>query len=114
MTIDEIEDLAFNGAPLPEHLNEPNTLLFLMFRNLYDYAKRSQMPREQGKREKQRILKLYENALYKDKLSYHHVKVIKDTESALETYFKAPSIENADKLAEAFEGVLLRKEVTRA
>ena len=110
MTPDEIEDLAFRGVPLPKGLDGPDTLLFLQLRNLYDYAARVQMPREQGKKEKRRILRQYEDWRYADKLRLHYIQVIKRTEAALSAYFREPSIQNADKLAEAFQGALLRKE----
>lgn len=109
MTPEEIEDLAFAGAPLPERLDTPDTLLFLMFRNLYDYAKQTQMPREQGAKEKQRILRLYEQYRFDDKMRLHHVQVIKGTERALSDYMREPSLENADKMVEAFRGFLGRK-----
>lgn len=56
MTVDQIEDLAFQEAPLPDNLPFPEQLLFLKLRYLYAYAKISHLPPEQGKKEKNIIL----------------------------------------------------------
>ena len=52
---EEIEDMAFRGGELPKDLGYGDTLMFLMYRNLYDFARRVQMDSDQGKREKARI-----------------------------------------------------------
>ena len=57
--LDELEDLAYNGAPMPEGLNYVDTLYFQKLRLLYAYARQVQMPPEQGKREKQMIVEQY-------------------------------------------------------
>lgn len=56
---DELEDIAFRGEELPKGLPFHQELLFLKFRYLYQYARLSQMPVAQGKREKQKILEAY-------------------------------------------------------
>lgn len=57
--LDHLEDLAFQGAELPEDLAYPEQLLFLRFRFLYAYARLTQMDSTQGKREKETILTAY-------------------------------------------------------
>ena len=55
-----LEDLAFNGEPMPEGLRFPEQLLFLRLRTLYAYAKMIQMDPEQGRREKLEIVRDWE------------------------------------------------------
>lgn len=110
MTPDEIEDLAFNGAELPDSLGYAGTALFLMFRNLYDYAKRVKMPPAQGRREKQKILHEYERFLVLEKLGEHHRAVTMATQFSIAAFRKAPSIENAEALIEAIDGKSIREE----
>ena len=57
--LDQLEDLAYNGEPMPEGLNFVDTLYFQKLRLLYAYARQVQMPPEQGKREKQMIVEQY-------------------------------------------------------
>lgn len=110
MTVIEIEDLAYRGEELPRELNYPETLLFMMFRSLYEFARWSKMNREQGKREKQRILRLYENERrirdFDEKLTACHVKLIKDSELAKTACRKNPTPENALRLCDILDGLL--------
>ena len=57
--LDQLEDLAYNGEPMPEGLNYVDTLYYQKLRLLYAYARQVQMPPEQGKREKQLIVEQY-------------------------------------------------------
>lgn len=41
LTPEELEDMAFRGDPMPETDSQADELLFLCFRNLYAYAKKS-------------------------------------------------------------------------
>ena len=98
MTIEQLEDMAFRGEPMPELRSQAQVLLFLHFRNLYDYAKRIQMPPEQGTREKHEILKAYEINKFLEDLQEQTNQMWKRIESAASEYRKNPTIENADKL----------------
>ena len=51
-----LEDLAINGAAMPEGLRFPDQLLFLRLRFLYAYARQIRMDPAQGKREKHEIV----------------------------------------------------------
>ena len=55
-----LEDLAMQGAAMPEDLRFPDQLLFLRLRTLYAYAGMIQMDPVQGKREKHQIAVEYE------------------------------------------------------
>lgn len=80
--IDEIEDMAFRGMELPQNLSFPEQLLFLRFRFLYLYAGLSQMPPEQGKREKQEILNSFLQEKLNDEILKNAAKLWKDVEAS--------------------------------
>lgn len=102
MTKDELEDLAYRGMPLPEDMkSQADILLFLNFRNLYDFARRIEMPAEQGKREKAEILKAYEVNKFLEDLQDDTVNMWKRIEIAAAAYAKNPGIETADALYKA-------------
>lgn len=102
MDIDELEDIAFRGGQMPEDLkSQAQCVLFLALRNLYDYAKRVQMPQEQGRREKQEIMHAYKVNRFLEELEEASVVQRKRMEIAASEYAKNPSVETADKLFEA-------------
>lgn len=101
MDVEKLEDLAFRGEPMPELRSHAQCLLYQAFRNLYDYAKRVQMPPEQGKREKHEILRAYKVNRFLEELEDSTVQLWKNIELAAAAYAKAPSVETADKLYEA-------------
>lgn len=61
MSPDQIEDLAYRGEEMPQGLNLAEQMLFQSFRQLYAYAKLTHMPKDQGKREKARLLREFRN-----------------------------------------------------
>lgn len=101
MTPDELEDLAYQEKPMPDLRSQAQVLLFLSFRNLYDYAKRTQMGPAQGRREKQEILKVYEINKFLEDMQEETNRMWRRIEIASAEYAKKPSVENADKLYEA-------------
>lgn len=96
MTPEELEDLAFRGAPMPELKQQSDVLLFLSFRNLYDFAKRSGMAPEQGKREKAQIMEAYRINRYLENMQESTNQMWKRIEISGAAYRKAPSVETAD------------------
>lgn len=101
MTIEELEDLAFQGKPMPDLDSQAQVLLFLSFRNLYDYAKRVGMAPEQGRREKQEILKAYQINKFLEEMQESTNAMWKRIELTAAEYTKSPSVETADRLYEA-------------
>lgn len=101
MTIEQLEDMAFRGEPMPDLRSQAQVLLFLHFRNLYDYAKRIQMPPEQGTREKHEILKAYEINKFLEDLQEQTHNMWKRVEVAVLKYRTAPSLEAADEVIKA-------------
>lgn len=101
MTPEELEDLAYQGKPMPELHSQAQVLLFLSFRNLYDYARRVQMAPEQGRREKVEILNAYRINKFLEDMQEQTNLMWKEIELTSAGYAKAPSVETADKLYEA-------------
>lgn len=101
MDVDELEDIAYKGEPMPDLRSQAQCVLFQAFRNLYDYAKRVQMPPEQGRWEKSVILKAYQINRFLEEMQEATNLMWKNIELTSSEYAKAPSIENADRLYEA-------------
>ena len=101
MDIEQLEDIAFKGGPMPDLRSQAQCVLFQALRNLYNYANRVQMTPEQGRREKQEIMHAYKINRFLEELEESTVQMWKRIEIAAANYAKAPSVENADKLYEA-------------
>ena len=101
MDIDQLEDIAFNGGAMPDLRSQDQCVLFQALRNLYDYARRVQMPIEQGKREKAQILEAYRINRFLEAMQEKTNDKWKNIELAASAYAKNPSVETADKLFEA-------------
>lgn len=109
MDIDQLEDIAFNGGPMPELRSQAQCVLFQAFRNLYSYAKRVNMSPAQGRREKSEILKAYEINRFLEDMQEKDIQMRKRVELAAAEYAKNPSVETADKFYEAFYRVKRKK-----
>ncbi len=105
MTPDELEDLAFQGASMPDLRSQSDILLFLSFRNLYDFANRVQMSPEQGRLEKEKILEAHRINKFLEDMQNETNAMWSKIEKATSDYNKAPSIENADLVIKAIYGV---------
>ena len=101
MDADQLEDIAFNGGPMPDLRSQAQCVLFQALRNLYSYAKRVQMSPDQGRREKHEILQAYKINRFLEEVEESTVQMWKRIEIAAANYAKSPSVENADKLYEA-------------
>lgn len=104
MNPEELEDLAFRGQPMPDLKSQADTLLYLSFRNLYDFAKRVGMSPEQGKREKLQILEAHRINKFLEELQESTNQMWKGIEVAATEYRKAPSVASADNLLKAIYG----------
>ena len=109
MDIDQLEDIAFNGGPMPDLRSQAQCVLFQAFRNLYSYAKRVNMSPAQGRREKSEILKAYEINRFLEDMQEKDIQRWKRIELASAEYAKNPSVETADKLYEALYRVKRKK-----
>lgn len=98
MTPDELEDLAYRRQPMPELHSQAEVLLFLCFRSLYDFASKTGMSMEQGKREKAQILEAFRINKFLEEQQESTNEMWKALEFAAANYNKAPSTENADRI----------------
>ena len=112
MDADQLEDIAFNGGPMPDLRSQAQCVLFQALRNLYSYARRVQMSPEQGRLEKQEIMQAYKINRFLEDVEEATVQMWKRIEIAAANYAKVPSVENADKLYEAIYRVK-RKDASR-
>lgn len=111
MTIEEIEDLAYRKAPMPDNLENMTQInAFQAFRNLYDFASRVRMDPAQGKREKAEIIKTYKIGELNEKLLDSTNKLWKAIEIAGAAYCANPCVETADAFYEAVYGGARRKQ----
>lgn len=101
MSIEELEDLAFRGEPMPDLRSQADVLAFLSFRSLYDFAKRVQMSPEQGKREKVQIVETHKINKFLEDLQEDTNQMWKRIERAAAAYCKAPSLDTANDLYKA-------------
>lgn len=96
MTPEELEDLAYRGAPMPDLRSQAAVLLFQAFRNLYDFARRVGMSPEQGRREKAEILNAYQINKTLEDMQEATNNMWARIERAAAEYAKNPSVETAD------------------
>lgn len=96
--LEQLEDLAFNGAEMPKGLCFPEQLLFLRLRCLYAYARQIQMDPEQGKREKQEIVTEYLGNLANHILYMGSAERWKNCEAAASEIRKDPDVYNIQKV----------------
>ena len=113
MTADELEDLAFLGGELPEGLTNAQTMLFLEFRALYQFAAQTHMGAEQGRREKNRILAAFRAQEGKERefktLWENHAALWKRIEAAAMSYREGRSLQTADAFVEAVYGCRMKE-----
>lgn len=108
MDIDQLEDIAFDGGQMPDLKSQAQCALFQALRNLYDYAKRVQMPVEQGRIEKQAILHAYKINRFLEEVEESTVQMWKKIDMAVNEYYQNPSKQNADKLLSSIQCVNCR------
>ena len=99
------ERIAMAGGEIPDDLEWYDRQLFLMLRTLYWQYKQGIVDRETASREKQKLLKDYNLKKFQDDFTKDIAKKIMDTDAARAEYRKNRTLENADAIILAFEGV---------
>lgn len=99
------ERIAMAGGEMPDDLDWYDRQLFLMLRTLYWQYKNGIVDRETASREKRKLLKNRDFQLFQENLTKDIAKKIVDTEEARRQYRKNRTLENADAVILAFEGV---------
>jgi hypothetical protein len=99
------ERIAMAGGEMPDDLEWYDRQLFLMLRTLYWQYKQGIVDRETASREKRKLLDDRDFQLFQDNFTKDIAKKIIDTEQARQAYRKNRTLENADAIILAFEGV---------
>ena len=105
-TIDEIMVAAYNFEQIPDYdLPAADCLLWYMLRDLYDRYKNKIITEQQGKDEKDKILRIYHNNVsdveMAKKILLHNAEMWKNIEIASDNYRCNRTLDNADKVLEA-------------
>jgi hypothetical protein len=99
------EKTAMQGGEMPEGLTLTDQNMFLALRSLYDNYRKGIVDRETASREKNRLIIEYKSSILIDMVCRGWADQIKQTEIARAAYRKDRTLENADKLLAAIEGV---------
>jgi hypothetical protein len=99
------ERQAMNGDELPDGLDYADKALYLELRSLYFQVRNKFITRETAITEKKKLLDDHRLNKFNEKVGEVWVESIKATEIARADYRKDRTLENADKLLAAIEGV---------
>lgn len=99
------ERIAMVGGEMPDDLEWFDRQLFLMLRTLYWQYKQGIVDRETASQEKKKLIRDRDFQLFQDNFAKDIAKKIMDTEKARQEYRKNRTLENADAIILAFEGV---------
>lgn len=99
------ERAAMRREEMPDGLSYPDQLLFLALRSLYAQLKAGIIDRPVGIAEKKKLLETYRVQTFNWQMGEAFTRQIKATEHARSAYRKERSLENADKLLAALDGV---------
>lgn len=99
------ERIAMAGGEMPDDLEWFDRTLFLQLRMLYHQFKNGVVDRETASREKRKLLKDRDFQIFQDNFTKDIAKRVMETEKARQEYRKNRTIENADAIILAFEGV---------
>lgn len=99
------EKAAMEGAEMPDGLEYPDQILFLELRMLYEQFRRGYLDRETARKEKKKLLEVYRVHQFSDQMGKEWTRQIRRTELARAAYRKERTLENADRLLAAIEGV---------
>jgi hypothetical protein len=99
------ERQAIRGEEMPDGLSFVEQEIYQSFRMLYAQYKMKILDRETASREKQKILREYVAGLVVEKIGRDFADQHRTTELARQAYRKNRTLENADALILAFEGV---------
>lgn len=99
------ERIAMAGGEMPGDLEWYDRQMFLCLRMLYSQFKQGIVDRETAQREKAKLLQDYELKKFQEDFTKDISKTIMETDVARSEYRKNRTLENADAIIFAFEGV---------
>jgi hypothetical protein len=101
------ERIAMAGGEMPDDLTSADQQMFLELRLLYDAHKKGIVDREMAKKEKIKLLHNHQANVIMDNLTKQWAQQHIKTEEARRNYRLNRTLENADAIILAFEGVLV-------
>ena len=99
------EKIAMAGGEMPDDLSNADQQMFLELRLLYDSYKKGIIDRNVARREKAKLLDEYKANALMDVFCKQWAQQHTKTEQARQAYRKNRTLENADAVILAFEGV---------
>lgn len=99
------ERIAMAGGEMPDDLDWYDRQMFLQLRMLYHQFKNGVVDRETASKEKMKMLKDYDFQKWQVDFTKDIAQKIMKTEAARQEYRKNRTLENADAIIFAFEGV---------
>lgn len=112
----DLDRIAYAGGAIPDGLDSVFTLRFLMLRALYQYAKATDMSRDDGAREKRYIETVVAKYRADMELAKYHADMLLHTGNARAEYRKArnasdddAALEAADKLVDTLDNIPIKK-----
>jgi len=100
------EQKAIRGEEMPDGLTYADQVLFLNLRTLYAQKRMNIIDRETAVREKKKLLDTYRLYQFREQMEDEWIKGIRATEILRATYRKDRTLENADRLVAAMEGMV--------
>ena len=95
---------AMAGLEMPDGLSDPDQILYLELRMLYNQYYKKVIDRETATKEKKKLLDEYRVNQFREEIGKQWVDVIRLTDIARCDYKKNRTLENADRLIEIIEG----------
>jgi len=99
------EPLAARGDPMPGGMPFPDMVMFQALAALYGRYRTKTVTRDRASLEKKTLLSEYDALKFKWELGNHWAQLIKATEAARCEYRKNRTLENADRLLMAIDGI---------
>lgn len=110
MTLEELDELAFQNKPIPEPLGRAERRYFLQMRSIYTAASMGVIDARRGSEEKRVARQDYENEIADFEFLTYSGKRWAKIEEAGRRYRKNKTIENADAFMDAVYGTYPTKE----
>lgn len=104
------EQAAMKGQEIPKGLDYPDQILFVLLRDLYSRFRKGEINEDDAVAMKKAFLNDYRGYLFNWELGQQWVETIRKTDIARAEYRKNRTLENADKLAAAIDGIDFRSE----
>ena len=99
------EALAARGDPMPGGMPFPDMVMYQALAALYGRYRGKTISRERASIEKKTLMSEYDTMKFKWQLGDHWAQLIKATEAARCAYRKNRTLENADRLLMAIDGI---------